>query len=82
MKLTIIGGAGVTTSPKADLISVSRSEGVLLGGSFGGAKIQVDEDANKKFYGKAVTPREILVSGTVSSPQAAALRQTVKGLAE
>ncbi len=82
MKLTVIGGTGVTTSPKADLASISRSEGMLVGASLGGAKIQVDEDANQKFYGKAVSPREILVDGRVSNPQSAALRQTVKDYAQ
>ena len=77
LKMTVVGGVGIAAAPKGDLISLSRSEGVLVGASFGGAQIQVDPGANRTYYGKDVSPKQILITGKVNNPQALGLRVAV-----
>jgi SH3 domain-containing YSC84-like protein 1 len=64
-------GAKASTS---DILSFSRSKGAYLGASFDGSVINPSDDLNKAFYGKAATPVEILVRGSVKSDKAAGLR--------
>ena len=62
---------------KAEIFSYSRSRGLFAGVSVEGAALQIDDDANADFYGKAgVRPGEILKGTDVPpSPEAARLKE-------
>jgi lipid-binding SYLF domain-containing protein len=55
----------------AEILSYSRSRGLFAGASLNGAVYKQDRDDNQKLYGRRVTAREILIDGTVPSPQSA-----------
>lgn len=54
----------------AEILSWSRAQGVFGGVSLVGATLRADGDANKKLYGKSVTPKEIM-EGQVTAPEEA-----------
>lgn len=58
----------------ADAYAYSLSKGAFLGMSLEGAVIAPRDKWNEAFYGKAVTPSDILIARTVSNPQSAELR--------
>ena len=60
--------AGIT--PVAAIYTYSRSQGLFAGISLEGTVIGTRNDANAKYYGRAVTPEEIL-SGKVLPPSGA-----------
>jgi lipid-binding SYLF domain-containing protein len=60
--------AGVT--PVAAVYTYSRSQGLFGGVSLEGAVIATRDDANTAYYGRAVTPEQIL-SGEVKPPKGA-----------
>jgi lipid-binding SYLF domain-containing protein len=70
-------GAGAASTVNADMVSFARSKGVYAGVSLDGVVISPDEGANKAFYGRAVSPVDILVRGRATSPAAASLQQTL-----
>ena len=49
---------------KAQILSYSRARGLFAGVSLTGSAIREDEDANQRFYGRAVRNREILSAAT------------------
>ena len=57
-------GAGATAS---DFLSYTRSKGLYGGVDVNGAVVNVTEDYNKAYYGKPVTPIDIIVKGEVHS---------------
>jgi SH3 domain-containing YSC84-like protein 1 len=57
-------GAGATAS---DFLSYTRSKGLYGGVDVSGAVVNVTEDYNKAYYGKPVTPIDIIVKGEVHS---------------
>jgi SH3 domain-containing YSC84-like protein 1 len=61
-------GAGVT--PLAAVYTYSRNQGLFAGVSLEGTVIAARNDANKEYYGRAVTPEEIL-TGKVKPPPGA-----------
>ena len=61
------GEAATDVDLKAEILSYSRSRGLFAGVSLEGAKLDVDNDANREFYGSSVRPREIM-AGNVGSP--------------
>ncbi len=63
-----------TTNLRDEVYSYSRNKGLFAGASVEGAVIQPDADANKAYYGKAVTPQDIILKRAVSKRDAAALR--------
>ena len=60
-------GAGATAT---DFVSYTRSKGVYAGVNLTGAVINPTEDYNKAYYGKAVSPIDIIVKGEVHSKAA------------
>ena len=58
----------------ADVLSFSRSKGAYAGASFEGTVVKPGDDLNEGLYGKAVSPVDILVRGSVKSDQAQGLR--------
>lgn len=63
-----------TKAATADILSFSRSKGAFVGASFEGTIVKPSEDLNNSFYGKPVSPVDILVRGTAESEKAKALR--------
>src|SRR5208337_4267045 len=68
--------AGVT--PTAAVYTYSRSQGLFGGVSLEGTVVATRDDANTAYYGRAVTPEEIL-SGKVKVPKGARELQKVLG---
>jgi lipid-binding SYLF domain-containing protein len=58
----------------ADFLAYSRAVGIFGGGALEGGVIQPLPDLNRRFYGRAVTPKEIVIERTVDSPAAAKLK--------
>jgi lipid-binding SYLF domain-containing protein len=59
-------------SLKADIYSYSRSKGAFAGASLEGSGIETDAEANKAYYGRALSVREILTGNTIVPPAEAA----------
>lgn len=70
-------GAGAQSDVKADVYTFARSKGLYGGLNFDGTAVTVNGDWNKAYYGKAVTPVDILVRHTVTNPDANALKAEV-----
>lgn len=68
-------GAGAGATPNADMVAFVRSKGAYVGVSLDGVVLSPDDGANQAFYGRAVTPVDILVRGNAGSPAAAASLQ-------
>ncbi|NPV04940.1 MAG: lipid-binding SYLF domain-containing protein [Syntrophaceae bacterium] len=71
------GAQAATANISADILAFSRSKGLYGGISLDGAIVDVRESLNKAYYGKAVTPADILVKQNVSNAHADALRASV-----
>lgn len=70
-------GAGVKSNVVADILSFSRSKGAFAGLALDGAVISTKDKWNQAYYGKAVTPVDILVTRDVSNPHSAGLIKAV-----
>jgi SH3 domain-containing YSC84-like protein 1 len=55
----------------AEILSYSRSRGLFAGVSLAGSVLKQDKDENQRLYGRPVSAKEILIDGTVSSPEVA-----------
>jgi lipid-binding SYLF domain-containing protein len=71
-------GTGASSSVTTDLVAFARSKGVYAGLSLEGAVIRPDTEANAAFYGRDVSPLDILVRGAANNPAAAALQQSLR----
>jgi lipid-binding SYLF domain-containing protein len=56
---------------RAEILSYSRTRGLFAGVSLEGSVLKQDDDGNEHLYGRRVTPKDILINGTVSAPSAA-----------
>ena len=61
-------GAGAQAAT-TDILQFTRSKGAFGGLSLEGSVIAVRDSLNKAYYGKAVSPVDILVHGNVKNPQ-------------
>ncbi len=76
-------GAGAKSNIAADLISYSRAKGIYGGLNLDGTVVSTNDEWNSAYYGKAVTPPDILIRQDVRNPQAAPLqRQVAKAAAK
>jgi lipid-binding SYLF domain-containing protein len=75
------GAAAATAGLSADLISFSMSKGLYGGFSVDGSVAGVRTALNEAYYGKAVSPTDILIRGAVKNPQANAFMAAVAKLA-
>ena len=66
-------GAGAKGELPADLIAFSRTKGLYGGINLEGSLIEVRDSLNKAYYGKAVTPVDILVRKSAANPGASGL---------
>jgi lipid-binding SYLF domain-containing protein len=74
-------GAGIQGATphnlSADYVSFARTKGAFLGVSLEGAVVAARGEWNKAYYGKPVSPRDIVFKEKVSEPNAAALINAV-----
>jgi lipid-binding SYLF domain-containing protein len=76
-------GAGVAASTanlSADILSFSRSKGLFGGLVIDGAVVATRERLNQAYYGRQVSPADILVLHEVANPQALGLIEEVSKL--
>lgn len=59
-------GAATDIVMRAEILTYSRSRGLFAGVSLEGSTLRFDGDANQAVYGKALTAKEIVRSGSVS----------------
>jgi lipid-binding SYLF domain-containing protein len=71
-------GAGAKADVTADFISFAKSKGLYAGLNLDGSYVDVRESLNKAYYGKAVTPADIIVKRSVSNKGAAPLIAELK----
>ncbi len=74
------GAAAATAGLSADLVSFSISKGLYGGVSVDGSVAGVRTALNQAYYGKPVSPADILIKGTVKNPQASGLLGAVAKL--
>ena len=72
-----MGVSAATANLSADILSFSRSKGLYGGISLDGAVVATRGDWNEAYYGKVVTPTDILVRRAVVNPQARSLIEAV-----
>jgi|YelNatPaOPRAMG01_1025707.scaffolds.fasta_scaffold02978_2 lipid-binding SYLF domain-containing protein len=70
-----------TQAATADILSFSRSKGAFVGAALAGTVIKPARDLNEGFYGRRVSPVDILIRGTVENPRADALREELSRVA-
>lgn len=70
-------GGGKSANLAADFVSYAKSKGAYLGASVDGSVLDVRDSLNRAYYGKAVTPVDILVKREASNKHADALRAAV-----
>jgi len=71
------GAGGATAALSADIVSFSRAQGLYGGISVEGSVIAVRDEWNSAYYGKSVTPTDILVRGAVSNSHSSPLISAV-----
>jgi SH3 domain-containing YSC84-like protein 1 len=71
------GVAAETANLSADILSFSRSKGLFGGLSLEGAVVKVRGGYNEAYYGKKISPSQILLGGRVSNPHAKGLLEEV-----
>jgi SH3 domain-containing YSC84-like protein 1 len=71
------GVAAETANLSADILSFSRSKGLFGGLSLEGAVVKVRGGMNEAFYGKKLSPSQILIGGRAGNPHAAGLLEKV-----
>jgi len=79
-------GAGVSgaTTPNlsADLLSFVRAKGLFAGVSLEGAALISRDEWNRTYYGKAVTPTDIVMRREVTNPHSNGLRDAIVNATE
>ncbi len=71
------GAQAATANLSADIISYARNKGLYAGISVNGAVVAVRSALNNAYYGKEVTPTQILIQREASNPQAKPLIEAV-----
>jgi len=62
----------------ADFVSFTKTKGLYGGLNFEGAVMAVRDGLNSSYYGKTVTPKDILVRRAVGAPGANELRSALE----
>ncbi len=71
-------GGGAKEEVTADLISFAKSKGLYAGLNLESSAIEVRDNLNQGYYGKKVTPVEIIAQKKVSNPASADLLAALK----
>ena len=74
-------GQGVKSNVTADIYSFSRSQGLFGGVTLEGAAITTRDEWNAAYYGRVVTPADILILNLVNNPGSTDLRNAVSNAA-
>jgi lipid-binding SYLF domain-containing protein len=53
---------------KAEILSYSRTQGLFAGVNLSGGVVKADPDDNQDLYGSGVTPKNVLIDGSVTAP--------------
>jgi lipid-binding SYLF domain-containing protein len=69
--------ASTTTNFNSDVYQFAKTEGLFGGGALEGALIYKRDDWNRGFYGRPVTPQQIVLANEVANPKADPLRQAL-----
>lgn len=77
-----MGASAATANLSADIVSFSRSKGLYGGISLDGAVVAARDGMNRAYYGESVSPRDVLLTRSVTSPQGAALAEALAKAAE
>jgi lipid-binding SYLF domain-containing protein len=64
--------AATDATMRAEILSYSRSRGLFAGVSLDGSSLRADKDSNERLYGRELEARDIVLSGAVAPPAAAA----------
>lgn len=75
-------GAGAGEQVDAGIVAFVRSKGLYAGATVEGTVIRPARERNATFYGREVTPADILVRRSVSSDEALGLREDLTRAAE
>lgn len=70
-------GVGAGAKPNADFLVYSRAKGLYGGVDVNGTVIKPTEDWNKDYYGKLLSPIDIIIRGELRKPGADALLKAV-----
>lgn len=70
-------GAGARSDIVADFVAFSRSKGIYGGVNFDGTLVNLSDDWNRAYFGKAVQPPDILIRGSVTNSGATKLLAAV-----
>ena len=63
--------ASTDVTMRAAILTYSRSRGLFAGVSLTGSSLRADKDANKRLYGKDLTPQQIVFEHAVPPPPSA-----------
>lgn len=76
------GAKGAVTIPAvtADFVSFTKAKGLYAGLNLDGSVLAVRDGLNSAYYGKTVTPKDIIVMKDVGNPGANELRSTLKNI--
>jgi lipid-binding SYLF domain-containing protein len=70
-------GAGTGAPITADMVVYVRAKGLYGGLNLSGSVVSIDDDANAAFYGRTVTPVDIVVKHSATTAAGATLAQDV-----
>jgi SH3 domain-containing YSC84-like protein 1 len=56
---------------RAEMLTYSRSRGAFAGVSLEGSTVRPDNDANKRLYGKEVSPEQLITESKLAAPESA-----------
>ena len=70
-------GMGAEKSITTDVVAFSRAKGIYGGVNLDGTAVTVNDEWNKRYYGKTVTPTDILVRRSVMNPNAEKLLEII-----
>jgi len=73
-------GMGAKGNVTADFISFAKSKGLYAGVNLEGAVVDVRDSLNKEYYGKAVSPVDIVIKHDVNNKGSEQLRETLQKL--
>lgn len=71
------GVGGATAALSADIVAFTRAKGLYGGIALDGSVVAVRDDWNNAYYGKSVTPEDILVRRQVRNPESTRLINVV-----
>jgi lipid-binding SYLF domain-containing protein len=75
-------GVGGKANVMADILSFSRTKGAYAGLSLEGAVVATRDKLNAAYYGRPVTPVDIVVTRAVSNDHSAELRRSAAAIAQ